>query len=197
VLAGGYLPEIDLYMQRPPDAFHNLVLTGNMVLHGHVVPWKGELRTSKTRGGIAGGASAMRSRFMFAGAAVLVAAAAPALAQQGAVELSNGTAVAQNPKLPKLDLTDAQREQIRNGVATENTDVQFHLKTTKAAKDFTPAVGAKLPKGVRGHSLPPPVLTQLPQLRDYKYVKMKGEVLIVNAMTKTIVDMVPETPPQG
>ncbi len=139
----------------------------------------------------------MRSRFMFAGTAMLIAAAAPALAQQGAIELSDGTAVAQNPKLPKLNLTDPQREQIRKGVAAENTDVQFHLKTTKGAKDFKPAVGAKLPKGVTGHSLPPAVLTQLPQLRDYKYVKMKDEVLIVNAMTKTIVDMFSETQPQG
>jgi hypothetical protein len=139
----------------------------------------------------------MRSHFMLAATTLLIAAITPALAQQGAVELSNGTAVAQNPKLPKLNLTDAQREQIRKGVATENTEVDFHLKSTKAAKNFTPAVGDKLPKGVTGHSLPPTVLRQLPQLRDYKYVKMKGEVLIVNAMTKMIVDMVPETQPSG
>lgn len=139
----------------------------------------------------------MRSRFMFAGTALLIAASAPALAQQGAVELSNGTAVAQNPKLPNLNLTDAEREQIRKGVATENTQVEFRVKTTKGAKNFTPAVGAKLPKGVTGHSLPPVVLTQLPQLRDYKYVKMKDEVLIVNAMTKTIVDMFSETQQAG
>ncbi len=34
---GGYLPQIDLYTQRSPDAFHNLVLTGNAGLHSHVV----------------------------------------------------------------------------------------------------------------------------------------------------------------
>jgi hypothetical protein len=134
---------------------------------------------------------------MFAGTAIFIATVVPAFAQQGAVELSNGTAIAQNPKLPKLNLTDAEREQIRRGVATANTEVEFHLKTTKGAKNFTPVVGAKLPKGVKGHSVPPTVLAQLPQLRDYKYVKMKNEILIVNAMTKTIVDMFPETPPSG
>lgn len=139
----------------------------------------------------------MRSRLMFVGTAMLIAAGAPALAQQGAVELSNGAAVAQNPKLPKLNLTDVEREQIRKGVARENTEVEFNLKATKAAKNFIPAVGDKLPKGVKGHSLPPTVLRQLPQLSDYKYVKMKGEVLIVNAMTKMIVDLVPETRPSG
>jgi len=114
---------------------------------------------------------------------------------QGAVELSNGTKVPQAENLPKLNLTNEQREQIRKGVLGQNTEVEFRLKTTKAAKDFTPQVGVKLPKGVTGHSLPPPVLAKLPQLRDYKYVTMKDQVLIVNAMTKTIVDLFPETKP--
>jgi len=145
----------------------------------------------------------MQPRFMFAGAILLITATTPALAGddvskshlRGAVELSNGTKVPQSPTLPKLNLTNDQREQIRKGVLTEHTEVEFHLKATKAAKDFTPAVGAKLPKGVTGHSLPSTVLSQLPQLRDYKYVKMKDQVLIVNAMTKKIVDVFPETQP--
>jgi len=125
----------------------------------------------------------------------LPAAAGQAGGAQGAVELSNGTKVQQNPKLPKLNLTNAQREEIRKGVMTAHTDVQFHLKSTKKAKDFTPKVGEKLPKGVKGHSLPQPVLAKLPQLRDYKYVTMKDQVLIVNAMTKKIVDVFSETQP--
>jgi len=148
----------------------------------------------------------VKSRFMFTftGAVLFIAVAMPVLAAnnnngksntQGAVELSNGTVVAQDPSLPKLNLTDAQREQIRKGVLTEHTEVEFRLKATKSAKDFTPTVGTKLPKGIEGHSLPSAVLAQLPQLRDYKYVKIKDQVLIVNAMTKTIVDMFSETRP--
>ena len=143
----------------------------------------------------------MPSRFIFMSAVLLIAATTPALAQdstrktQGAIEQSNGTKVPQAANLPKLNLTNEQREQIRTGVLGQNTEVEFQLKTTKAAKDFTPQVGAKLPKGVTGHSLPPPVLAKLPQLRDYKYVTMKDQVLIVNGMTKTIVDLFPETRP--
>ena len=102
---------------------------------------------------------------------------------------------AANPKLPDLNLTNEQREQIRKGVLGRNTEVEFQRKSTKPAKDFVPAVGAKLPKGVEGHSLPAEVLAQLPQLRDYKYVTMKDQVLIVNGMTKDIVDVFPETRP--
>ncbi len=35
----------------------------------------------------------------------------------------------------------------------------------------------------------------LPELRDYLYVKMKDQVLIVNGMTNKIVDMFSETQP--
>jgi hypothetical protein len=35
----------------------------------------------------------------------------------------------------------------------------------------------------------------MPELRDYMYVKMKDQVLILNGMTNKIVDMFPETQP--
>jgi hypothetical protein len=114
---------------------------------------------------------------------------------QGAVELSNGTKVPQSPSLPKLNLTNTQREQIRQTVQTEHNEVEFRLKSAKAAKDFTPAVGATLPKGVKAQSLPTPVLSRIPELRDYMYVKMKDRVLIVNGLTNKIVDMFSETQP--
>jgi hypothetical protein len=121
-----------------------------------------------------------------------------ALAQsnvQGAVELSDGTKVPQNPSLPKLNLTNIQREQIRKAVLTEHNEVEFQLAATKAAKDFAPSVGAKIPKGVKAQSLPTPVLSQMPELRDYMYVKMKDQVLIVNGMTNTIIDVFSQTEP--
>jgi len=130
--------------------------------------------------------------------AITLGGTIPSLAQQnvkGAVELSNGTKVPQNPSLPKLNLTNMQREQIRKTVLTEHNEVQFRLAATKSAKDFTPAVGATLPKGITALSLPTPVLSQIPELRDYMYVKMKGQVLIVSGMSKKIVDVFSETQP--
>ena len=139
----------------------------------------------------------MRAPTTIVALAIILGGSAVSLAAnvQGAVELSNGTEVPQNPSLRKLNLTNMQREQVRKMVLTEHNDVQFRLKTTKPAKDFTPAVGATLPKGVKAQSLPTPVLSQIPELRDYMYVKMKDRVLIVNGMTNKIVDMFPETQP--
>src|SRR5262252_5707496 len=135
---------------------------------------------------------AMRALTTIAALAIMLGSSALSLAQsnmQGAVHLSGGTKVPQNPSLPKLNLTNVQREQIRKAVLTEHNEVEFRLKSTKAAKDFTPAVGAKIPKGVKAQSLPTPVLSQMPELRDYMYVKMKDQVLIVDGMTNKIVDM--------
>jgi hypothetical protein len=140
----------------------------------------------------------MRSSTIVAALAIILGGTAVSLAQQnvqGSVELSNGTKVSQNPSLPKLNLTNMQREQIRKAVLTEHNEVEFRLAATKSAKDFAPAVGAKIPKGVKAQSLPTPVLSQMPDLRDYMYVKMKDQVLIVNGMTNRIVDMFPETQP--
>ena len=66
---------------------------------------------------------------------------------------------------------------------------------TKSAKDFDPKVGESLPQGLVPDGFPDSVIQQLPQLRDYAYLKMKDRVLIVDATTRTIVDMFPDTQP--
>jgi hypothetical protein len=130
-------------------------------------------------------------------APVLTPTLAPAAdSARGAVEQSGGNTVTQNPSLPQLHLTDAQREQIRQTLLTKHTEVEFRLKTTKPAKDFNPKIGAKLPKGVKPDGLPSGLTQQIPQLADYGYVKMKDQILLVNAMTGKIVDITPETQPQ-
>jgi hypothetical protein len=140
----------------------------------------------------------MRAPTIVAALAIILSGTALSLAQQnlrGAVELSNGTKVPQNPSLPKLNLTNMQREQIRKAVLTEHNETEFRLKATKPASDFTPALGATIPKGAKAQSLPMLVLSRIPELRDYMYLKMKDQVLIVNGMTNKIVDMFPETQP--
>ena len=115
---------------------------------------------------------------------------------RGAVEQSGGNIVPQNPSLPQLHLSDAQRERIRQTLLSKDTEVEFRLKTTQAAKDFNPKIGAQLPKGVKPDGLPSELTQQIPQLADYGYAKMKDQILLVNAMTGKIVAIIPETQPQ-
>jgi hypothetical protein len=132
---------------------------------------------------------------------VLAPTLAPTLAPaadntRGAVEQSGGNVVTQNPSLPQLHLNAAQREQIRQTLLTKHTEVEFRLKTTQSVKDFDPKIGAKLPKGIKPDGLPSELAQQMPQLADYGYSKMKDQILLVDAMTGNIVDIIPETQPQ-
>ena len=132
------------------------------------------------------------------GGMLLLSTSAVALATdnaRGAVMQSGGS-VSENPSLPKLSSTAAQREQVRQVLLTKHTEVEFRLKATKSAKDFTPKIGAKLPKGVKPDGLPSELTQKIPQLADYGYAKMKDQILIVNELTGETVEMIPETQPQ-
>jgi hypothetical protein len=52
--------------------------------------------------------------------------------------------------------------QVRQHLLTKHTEIEFRLKTTKSAKDFTPKIGAKLPKGVKPDGLPSKLTQQIP-----------------------------------
>lgn len=91
-----------------------------------------------------------------------------------------------------LHLTDAQRQQVRTAVAGEDTEVTFQLKATKPLADFTPNVGGQIPSQLPAHAMPPALAQKLPILANYQYVKVKNQILIVNPMTKKIIDMFPE-----
>ncbi|MGH6663394.1 MAG: hypothetical protein ACREB2_00625 [Pseudolabrys sp.] len=129
---------------------------------------------------------------LFASTVAVFGADAP----RGAVELTGGHKVPQNPSPPKLKLNAAQREQIREALRPRHTEVEFRMKTTKSAKDFTPKIGVKLPKGVKPDGLPSELTQRIPEIADYGYAKMKDQILLVNAMSGKIVDVIPETQPQ-
>jgi hypothetical protein len=129
--------------------------------------------------------------------AVIMATAAVAqnhsTSQRGDVIQSIPPPVSQNPQLPQLKLTNEQRVKIKQVLSTKNTEVSFGLKTNKPAQSFDPAVGATIPAAVKPHALPPPLIYEMPTLKHYSYLKFKGQVLIINPMTRKIVDMFSET----
>jgi hypothetical protein len=129
--------------------------------------------------------------------AVLMATAAAAqnrsTSQPGDVVQSIPPPVSQNPQLPQLKLTNKQRARIKQVLSTKNTEVSFGLKTAKPAQSFDPTVGAQIPAALKPHALPPPLIYEMPTLKHYSYVKFKGQVLVINPMTRKIVDMFSET----
>ena len=119
-------------------------------------------------------------------------AAAQSADQNGAVVQSIPPPVSQKVSPPPLHLSDAQRGQIQQALRGEDTEVTFGMKSTKPTESFNPTVGAKIPTALKPHTLPSPLISQMPELQRYTYLKFKYQVLIVNPMTGEIVDVFPE-----
>jgi hypothetical protein len=125
------------------------------------------------------------------GICATVAAGTPAQAQ------SSNTAApttASPPALPQhqtapLNLSDDQRAKIREAVRPKDSEVTFKLKATKSAASFEPSVGTKIPSSLKPHPLPRPLIYDMPTLKQYGYLKLKHQVLIIDPMTHKIVDM--------
>jgi Protein of unknown function (DUF1236) len=123
-------------------------------------------------------------------AGCIVMAVSVAAIAQGADTAANP--IPAQPSAPSpLQLSDAQRAQIRAALKQEQTDVSFNEKETKSAASFEPAVGAKLPKGLVAHALPRPLIYEVPILREYTYVKFRDQILIVNPLSTEIVEIFP------
>ncbi len=92
-----------------------------------------------------------------------------------------------------LHLTDEQRQQIRAALAGEKTELEFEAPEEKPQKDFTPSVGGSVPPQLPAQPMPPKLAEKMPMLANYTYMKIKNQLLIINPMTKKIVDVFPES----
>jgi hypothetical protein len=84
-----------------------------------------------------------------------------------------------------LQLTDSQRQQVVQAVNQKSTDDTL-------PSGFHPATGAAVPsqKKLPLHPLPRPLIYQVPVLRQYYYAKLPKNVLIVDPMTRKVVDVI-------
>jgi hypothetical protein len=84
--------------------------------------------------------------------------------------------ISQKASVPPLHLSGSERTQIRQALQSENTEVSFELKSATPALNFTAAVGATIPKVLKLHPLPRPLICQMPRLKHYSYLKFKHNV---------------------
>jgi len=95
-------------------------------------------------------------------------------------------AIAEGPRAARLQLTEAQRQQVVQAVNPKDTE-------DKLPADFQPSVGATVPSQEKMpmHPLPRPLVYQVPVLKQYYYAKLPKNVVIVDPMTKKVVDVIP------
>jgi hypothetical protein len=90
----------------------------------------------------------------------------------------------QQAKAP-LQLTDSQRQQVVQAVNQKATDDTL-------PSGFHPATGAEVPsqKKLPLHPLPRPLIYHIPVLKQYYYAKLPKNVLIVDPMTRKVVNVI-------
>jgi len=108
-----------------------------------------------------------------------------------AATLSDGTRVPNKPAPPRLQFTDAQTAAIKQAVDQRSDDVDFPLGTAQAAASFKPAYGVAVPATLEGQTLPDEVTKKLPALKQYTYIKLPGQAVIVNPMSHKVAEVVP------
>lgn len=144
--------------------------------------------------------------------AVLLGLAGFAAAQQnqttnvnsGAVELSTTSKpappgrevvpVSQSVRPPALTLTDEQRQKIRKELSVQHNELTVAATASQAEKDFTPSVGNAIPVPFqeKEEALPAELAKELPVLRQYTYLKVNKQILLIDPTTHKVVDQIPE-----
>jgi hypothetical protein len=91
---------------------------------------------------------------------------------------------AQPNEQPAIQLS----EQDKAAVVRAALEAKSHQKTPK---DFTPSVGASVPKSVYIHGFKPDVVGKVPVLRQYWYAYTDEEVALIDGLQTKVVAVVP------
>jgi hypothetical protein len=86
--------------------------------------------------------------------------------------------------VPKLELSQSQREAIYQSVSTRQA------KKDTAPPGFRAAVGAQVPASIELEPLPKAVMELVPKTADYQYAFVANEVLIVDPRSRTVVEVI-------
>jgi hypothetical protein len=79
-------------------------------------------------------------------------------------------------------------EQDRATVIKAAVEAKSHQKTPK---DFTPAVGAPVPRALYSHAFKPEVVRNVPTLKHYWYAHLDREIVLIDSMQKKVVAVIP------
>jgi hypothetical protein len=113
----------------------------------------------------------------------IVAAAVSAPLLAGPLDAWAQTAVDGTPP-PGLKLSDAQRQLIYASISK-----QTH-KSTAAPPTFNPRIGVVVPDAIELAPLPDTIVETVPQTRGYSYAFIANQVLVVDAKSRQVVELI-------
>jgi len=114
----------------------------------------------------------------------------PATAQNDKATIQPNELTATTAKQkPPLQLSDQQKRKIQDALVTAHS-------AQKTPDKFEPKVGEKVPTKLKLDAMPSPLVNEEPVLKQYDFVKLDNELLVVDPMDSTVVAVIPRKFPK-
>ena len=113
----------------------------------------------------------------------LMLMAVSATAQNNKSTIQPHELIAGAKQKPPLKLSDQQRRKIQDALVTAHS-------AQKTPDKFEAKVGEKVPTKLKLDAMPAPLINQEPVLKQYDFVKLDNDLLVVDPMDSTIVAVI-------
>src|SRR5215475_4941849 len=121
--------------------------------------------------------------------AALILLVVSATAQNNAPTIQPNEITANTKPKPPLQLSDEQRRKIQDALVTAHS-------AQKTPDKFEAKVGVKIPTALKLDAMPAPLINQEPVLKQYDFVKLDNDLLVVDPMDSTVVAVIPRKFPK-
>jgi hypothetical protein len=129
----------------------------------------------------------MRTVLYCSAALIVFAVSAKAQNIESPIQPNELTATAKAK--PSLQLSEEQRHKIQDALVTAHS-------AQKTPDNFEAKVGKKVPTKLKLDAMPAPLINEEPVLKQYDFVKLDNELLVVNPMDSTVVAVIPRKFPK-
>src|SRR5215471_9457882 len=129
----------------------------------------------------------MKTLLYCSAAVIFLTVSATAQNSEPTIQTKELTATARQK--PPLQLNDQQRREIQDALVTAHS-------AQKKPDGFEAKVGQKVPTKLKLDPMPQPLITQQPALKQYDFVKLENELLVVDPMDVTVVAVIPRKFPK-
>ena len=119
----------------------------------------------------------------------LVLLAVPATAQNSEPTIQPNELTTSAKQKPPLQLSDQQRHAVQDALVTAHS-------AQKTPDKFEAKVGAKVPPSLKLDAMPAPLINQEPVLKQYAFVKLDNDLLVVDPVDSTVVAVIPRKFPK-
>ena len=88
-----------------------------------------------------------------------------------------------------MQLSDQQRRKIQDALVSAHS-------AQKTPDKFEAKVGEKVPTALKLDAMPAPLINQEPVLKQYDFIKLENDLLVVDPMDSTVVAVIPRKFPK-